>query len=226
MAQGEKPISVNTLLKDINGMYRYIGFNTKITCKSAKCLGVSLAYEAGLTSEEVRILGRWRCEDTARHYLNISDRKILTVARTLTLATMDDNVSYLAQKPVAQTGTLKDSLQQYGPLAYVQHQKMQQQDGAAGSQVVKDGQHTGSAMESKMPSAYSTQSCLTNSVALNPVKVQHVKLYTVTRPKIITDLRLDSEGYPIVNFNVRAHVSGETNLDIQSENNFVMKLDM
>lgn len=226
MAQGEKPISANTLLKDTNEIYRSVGYNTKITCKSAKCLGVSLAYEAGLSSEEVRILGRWRCENTARHYLNISDKKILKVARTLTLATMDNNVSYLAQRSVAQTGSPKDSLQKHGPLAYVQHQKMQQQNGIKDSQIVRYGQPTVSTMESKTPPVYSTPSYSTSSVAIAPVNVQHVKLYTVTTPSVITDLKLDNDGYPIVNFNVRAQVPGEANLDIQSENNFIMKIDM
>lgn len=39
-------------------MYRKLGFFTRIGAKSAKALGVSLAFECGLSDEQVRILGR------------------------------------------------------------------------------------------------------------------------------------------------------------------------
>ena len=58
IGQGSAAISNETLLSDVNRAYRSLGFFTKIGAKSAKVLGVSLAFESGLNHEQIRILGR------------------------------------------------------------------------------------------------------------------------------------------------------------------------
>lgn len=59
IGQGEYAVSSETILAGINKMYKSLGFCDRIGAKSAKSLGVSLAFECGLSDDQVRILGRF-----------------------------------------------------------------------------------------------------------------------------------------------------------------------
>jgi hypothetical protein len=56
---------------DINSYYASAGYNQRVTGKSAKYLGVSTAFQMGLTNDQIRLLGRWRSVDTPQHYRNV-----------------------------------------------------------------------------------------------------------------------------------------------------------
>ena len=116
-------------------MYADLGFSAKVGGKSAKVLGVSLAFSAGLTSEQVRILGRWASAETARHYYNVSDKTILNISSTLTLATMHLDVS---KQVLRQKGSLQNSMIQHGPLAYIQHKEVQDQSAQLSDRLIKE----------------------------------------------------------------------------------------
>ena len=122
-------------------MYSILGFSAKVGGKSAKVLGVSLAFSAGLTSEQVRILGRWASAETARHYYNVSNKTILNISSTLTLATMHLDVS---KQVLRQNGSLQESMIQHGPLAYIQHKEVQDQSAQLSDRLIKEvtGQST------------------------------------------------------------------------------------
>lgn len=88
VADGSHVLDSKTLLKDVNIIYTKLGYPRRITGKSAKVLGVSLAFSAGLSEDDIRILGRWKSADTARHYRSISPEKLLSIGASLTQATM------------------------------------------------------------------------------------------------------------------------------------------
>ncbi len=77
-------------MKDINGLYSKIGFQVKISTKSAKVLGTSLAFSLGMSNDHVMLLGWWKDPATAQYYRSVDPSTLLKVYRTLSL-----NPSYL-----------------------------------------------------------------------------------------------------------------------------------
>lgn len=82
---GRTAVSAKTLLRDVNALYAKVGYHIRTTGKSAKVLGVTLAYQLGLSDDEIRILGRWRSVATAQHYRNVEAGKILKLSGAITL---------------------------------------------------------------------------------------------------------------------------------------------
>ena len=62
VGDGRFPISISTLMRNVNNLYAKVGFNTKISSKSAKVLGTSLAFELGMSNDQVMLLGRWKIQ--------------------------------------------------------------------------------------------------------------------------------------------------------------------
>jgi hypothetical protein len=89
---GRYAVATDTLFRDINKLYEAVGYYIKTTGKSAKVLGVTLAYSLGLSDDEVRILGRWRSIHTAQHYRNVEPRKIIKISNRIRL---QENISLL-----------------------------------------------------------------------------------------------------------------------------------
>lgn len=88
-------MSVQTLLRQTNALYKQIGFETPITSKSAKVLGVSTAFFLGCTDDEVRILGRWKDLGTSQHYRSLDHSTLLNVFTKLSLnPEVPNNASY------------------------------------------------------------------------------------------------------------------------------------
>ncbi len=61
-------ISSDTVMKDFNKLLHNIGFTTRVTTKCFKILGVSTAFRCGMSTKEVRILGRWKSLERVQHY--------------------------------------------------------------------------------------------------------------------------------------------------------------
>lgn len=75
------------MFRDINKLYAIIGYHTPTTGKSAKVLGVTLAFQLGLSNDEIRILGRWRSLSTAQHYRNVEPSKLLKLSTAISFET-------------------------------------------------------------------------------------------------------------------------------------------
>lgn len=71
MPDGRYQLSYTSIVADINSYYASAGYNQRVTGKSAKYLGVSTAFQMGLTNDQIRLLGRWRSVDTPQHYGNV-----------------------------------------------------------------------------------------------------------------------------------------------------------
>ena len=86
-------ISSDTVMKDFNKLLRNIGFTTRVTTKCFKILGVSTAFRCGLSTEEVRILGRWKSLESVQHYRHTLPWTLIEMSSNLTLKTMSLAVS-------------------------------------------------------------------------------------------------------------------------------------
>lgn len=254
VAQGDKPISADTLLRDINRMYSALGFSTKVGGKSAKVLGVSLAFSAGLTSEQVRILGRWASAETARHYYNVSNKTILDISSTLTLATMHLDCS---NRMLRQKGTLQESMIQHGPLVYVQHKEVQERSTQLSEGITKEATcqssvvtRSSSDLESVPVSAPEASPIpapvlqpaftrIADREELTPKAAEAVPLISSTvshnsvqRGWVCTlttgcwkeVLSLDSEGFPMVDNVPYVRVPGDEDLVVESVSRFTVKV--
>ena len=69
----------------VNFLYSKIGFLSKITSKSAKVLGTSLAFELGMSNDHVMLLGRWKNPATAQYYRSVNPATLLKVYGTVNL---------------------------------------------------------------------------------------------------------------------------------------------
>jgi hypothetical protein len=90
---GRWAVSTKTLLSDINKMYAKCGYHINTTGKSAKVLGVTLAFELGLSNDEIRILGRWRSLSTAQHYRNVEPQKLLKLGTAISFETRSQGIT-------------------------------------------------------------------------------------------------------------------------------------
>ncbi len=85
-------------MKSINTIYSKVGFSLRITSKSAKVLGTSLAFELGMTDDQVMILGRWKNPATAQYYRSIDPSTLLKIFSTLVLNPSDLESARLANQ--------------------------------------------------------------------------------------------------------------------------------
>ena len=86
VADGRTCVSVQTLMRQINILYKKLGFTETISSKSAKVLGVSTAFFLGMTDDEVRILGRWKDISTSQYYRSIDHTTLLNIFSKLHLS--------------------------------------------------------------------------------------------------------------------------------------------
>jgi len=86
VADGRTCVSVQTLMRQINILYKKLGFTEIISSKSAKVLGVSTAFFLGMTDDEVRILGRWKDISTSQYYRSIDHTTLLNIFSKLHLS--------------------------------------------------------------------------------------------------------------------------------------------
>ena len=85
MADGRASVSAQTLLRQINDLYKKVGFDSSITAKSAKVLGVSTAFFLGLSDDQIRILGRWKDISTSQYYRSVDHSTLLSIFSRLSL---------------------------------------------------------------------------------------------------------------------------------------------
>lgn len=234
-------------------MYFALGYFEKIGGKSAKVCGTSLAFEAGLTPEQVRILGRWRCAETARHYYNMSDRTILNITSTLSRATM----SFVGDQPLRLNGTPADSMIKFGASAYCLHKDSVVQSGVTKATEKTDVQQMMAVKKTdhqlivpvkevqkmsavrKGVQAASTQR---GTSTVNPQQgaagmAQRFQTASeqINRPILISTLMtghyldvidLDDKGFPIISrANPNYPLPGEDEMEIISKDEFVLIID-
>ena len=67
-----KPITVTVILGILNKAIKLAGLDSKVySAKSFRSTSATAAVEAGLEPDQVRAIGRWRCQDTfERHYVH------------------------------------------------------------------------------------------------------------------------------------------------------------
>ena len=73
VSDGTFAVSVSTLLDDIKAACAGVGYEGRVTGKSAKISGVSDGFKAGMTDAEARDKGRWVGLETAQAYRRVSD---------------------------------------------------------------------------------------------------------------------------------------------------------
>ena len=76
-------------MRNVNNLYAKVGFNTKISSKSAKVLGTSLAFELGMSNDQVMLLGRWKNPATAQYYRSVDPSTLLDVFSKIVLNPTD-----------------------------------------------------------------------------------------------------------------------------------------
>lgn len=84
---GRVAVAESTLVANIKSLAKSVGFEGKVSGKSAKIGGTSASFAVGLSDAEVRDKGRWRTLDTAQYYRRISDSHKLKLARSISIQT-------------------------------------------------------------------------------------------------------------------------------------------
>ena len=85
-------------MRNVNNLYAKVGFNTKISSKSAKVLGTSLAFELGMSNDQVMLLGRWKNPATAQYYRSVDPSTLLDVFSKIVLNPTDLESLKVARK--------------------------------------------------------------------------------------------------------------------------------
>ncbi len=98
---GRMPISSDTLMKNFNNLLSKINFGTRVTTKCFKILGVSTAFRCRLSTEEVRILGRWKSLESVQHYRHTLPWTLIEMSSNLTLK----SISLAVDKPTISNST-------------------------------------------------------------------------------------------------------------------------
>ena len=97
------PISSDTVMKNFNTLLQKVNFNTRVTTKCFKILGVSTAFRCGLSTEEVRILGRWKSLESVQHYRHTLPWTLIEMSSNLTLKSISLTVDNLSVSSSTQT---------------------------------------------------------------------------------------------------------------------------
>ena len=230
-AQGDKKVVSQTLLKNLNMVYRSVGFNTHISGKSAKALGVSLAFESGMSDEQVRILGRWASIQTARHYFNISSGTLLSIGKKLTNATM--GMGLTTSVPLQRPDLTRAEIAQ----AVVANNMTEEVIRLESQSEVKSVSQAITLSNNKIPGLSSN--IVTNVIKGNglnkgverqmkqeKVKInkQVIHILTLSKPVFNNNLKLDKQGFPVVEVFPKYLIKGENNLDCSSAK-FTIKTD-
>lgn len=120
--QSEFAITSETLMKSVNDLYRSNGCEIKITSKSAKAAGVSIAFRKGLSNNDIMLMGRWRCPDTAQHYRDVDP---FTLARiSLVMARTDPFISL--DLPIPPANQTWNQMTQSEPIQTFQEESLPQ----------------------------------------------------------------------------------------------------
>lgn len=85
VSDGAKAVSESTLIDNLRMLCYEVGYEGKISGKSAKISGVSDSFKAGLSDADVRDKGRWKSLEVAQYYRRISPSHRLRLAQSTSI---------------------------------------------------------------------------------------------------------------------------------------------
>ncbi len=190
-------------MKDVNRLYSKIGFQVKITTKSAKVLGTSLAFSLGMSNDHVMLLGRWKDPATAQYYRSVDPSTLLKVYGTLSL-----NPSFLDSESSG------GSISTQHPPQPVTQKSPRNLSPSAGSRTTSMTMYAGSSHQELNHTSDIFPSHFSSSV-------RHFLLSTIYLQK--DNNPLANDGFPLPPINPEVLLNGEQNLCHEESHTFVVK---
>lgn len=129
------------MLDTINNIYRDLGFIHRISGKSAKYCGVSMAFKSGLTIDQIRLLGRWRSCDTPQYYRDIDPSLLSIISNTMNMSLNSQSSSDLSNSKGKQISLSLSTILRPNPLQIVDQQPCVQQQSMTPAPVIPHLNH-------------------------------------------------------------------------------------